>query len=92
MLHQHELDRAEELLRHLAVARGRPIADPGGPFGHTLAAIEAYREVADALQSAPVVYSGGLEDQERVLAGLICLYALGIVRGDGTGIREDTDG
>ena len=44
--------------------------------------------MAYAHESAPVEYAGGLEDQARVLAELIRIYAVGILRGDGVGIRS----
>ena len=73
MLKPYELDHAEQLRTRIKET-GVEVTDPGGPFGRTLAAIEAYRHTTDPTT-------------RETLAELICLYALGIVRGDGEGIR-----
>ena len=79
MMKPHELDRAEQIDYELRHHHDLVIEAYGGPFGRTLAAIEAYQELSDPVYGDPV-------DALALLAELIGLYAVGIVRGDGHGI------
>ena len=83
MLKPHELTRARQLTDVLRdVFTIDVVADsPGGPFGRTLASIEAYRRIKPG--------SHGADRARELLADLICVYAVGIVRGDGVGIASD---
>ena len=91
MLKPHELERVNELVADLTSLTVLPADDDDerrrqGPFARTLEAIEAYREVS--------YHNPGEGDDvmaditEGNLAELICLYAVGIVRGDGEGIAS----
>ena len=77
MLKPHEIARAEDIidgLERLGVA-----LPGGGPYGRTITAMTTYRD-------APL---SGVEWARPLLAELICIYAVGIVRGDGEGIAAD---
>ena len=81
-LKNHELNRAVEVtddLHHAGVDLTLPI--PNGPYGRIFRAIEAYR---DGAQDGALPH---FRNQE-LLAELICIYAVGIVRGDGEGITQ----
>ena len=86
MLKSHELTRAGQLTDVLRdVFEIDVLAEsPGGPYGRTLAAIDAYRRVGSVSHRAGKA--------RGLLAELICIYAVGIVRGDGAGIADDVDG
>lgn len=81
MLKPHEQKQAEALATVLYDIFDISLDDPGGPFGRTLSAIEAYRRIEPGTHGADRV--------RELLAELICVYAVGIVRGDGHGIRAD---
>lgn len=77
MLKPHELARAATLRSDLE-PHGLAALEKPGPYGRTLGAIRLYRRLT--LDPAPQ------QTTLEQLAELICLYAVGIFRGDGKGI------
>ena len=88
MLKPHEITRCEEIIVELEEL-GLPMANSAGPFGRTLVAIEMFRFVSgrvDELGGTIVPEGDPAQRALALLAELICIYSLGIVRGDGEGI------
>ena len=78
MLKAHEIDRVNTILSDLEKNHDLRIPPSPGPYGRTLGAIRAYRALAR---------NRSMHEPELVtLSELICLYAIGILRGDGAGI------
>lgn len=86
MLKPHEQTHADRLVAELRYMEVLPPSDlddrPVGPFARTLEAIDAYRRVSRHTDHDDLQAQTALEG----LSDLICLYAVGIVRGDGEGI------
>ena len=87
MLKAHEQTRASDIrveLAYLGCDLDRPSA-PAGPYARTADAIDAFR------YRSRQPTSGTNPEIMPLLAELICIYSVGIVRGDGEGITPWPD-
>lgn len=79
MLKTHEILRAMEIREELTTFGVELTEEPIGPYGRVLEAIEAYRDAGPGVEYHEI--------PSALLRELICIFAVGIVRGDGAGVQ-----